>query len=186
MKKAHNRLNLVGKRFTQLTVISDAGNHPTTGESYWECQCDCGKTLKVTGYSLTSGNTKSCGCYHKIRTRQLFSKSPEENTAGRVFSDYRKSARVKGHSFELSREQVGELIKEDCYYCGGKPSNSLVYHEKIITYQGIDRLDNSEGYTPDNVVPCCIICNKMKKAMSLDAFMDHILKIASMFEVKVI
>ncbi len=183
MKKAYNRLNLVGKRFTRLTVISDAGNHPTTGESYWECQCDCGKTTKVTGYSLTSGNTKSCGCYHKIRTCQLFSKSPEENALGRVYSDYRKSARVKGHSFELSREQLGILIKEDCYYCGGEPSNSFIYHEKTITYQGIDRKDNSKGYTPDNVVPCCIICNKMKNTLSSDEFLSHIDKISDRLKV---
>ncbi len=184
MKKAHNRLNLVGKRFTRLTVISDIGNHPTTGESYWECLCDCGKTTKVTGYWLTSGNTKSCGCYHKIRTRQLFSKSVEENTLGKVFYDYRKSARVRGYDFKLSKEQVQDLIFSDCHYCGGEPKNTLVYHEKTITYQGIDRKDNTKGYTPDNVVPCCIICNVMKKTMSHDDFLLHIHRISSRFGVE--
>ena len=183
-RPAHNRLNLVGKRFTRLVVIKDVGNHPTTGESYWECKCDCGKTTKVTGFCLTSGNTKSCGCYHKIRTRQLFSKSPEENALGKVFCDYRKNARIKKHDFRLSKRQVQDLIFSDCYYCGEKPKNTLAYHEKVITYQGIDRLDNTKGYTPDNVVPCCIVCNKMKKALSHDEFVLHILKIASRFEVK--
>ena len=28
----------------------------------WLCQCDCGKEVIVRGASLTTGNTKSCGC----------------------------------------------------------------------------------------------------------------------------
>lgn len=183
-KLAHNRLNLVGKRFTRLVVLKDVGNHPTTGESYWECRCDCGKTTKVAGYCLTSGGTKSCGCYHKIRTQQLFSKSPEENTLGKVFCDYRRKAKDRGHCFNLSKEQVQVLISTDCYYCGESPGNSLVYHGKTITYQGIDRKDNTKGYTPDNVVPCCIVCNIMKKATSHDDFLLHIHRIASRFEVE--
>lgn len=182
-KPAYNRLNLVGKRFTRLTVISDIGNHPTTGESYWECKCDCGKTTKVTGYCLTSGNTKSCGCYHKIRTHQLFSLPPQELGLNRVCISYRKWAKEKGNCFKLTKEQVKNLIESDCYYCGEKPSNDIGLHRGIrFIYQGIDRLDNTKGYTPDNVVPCCIVCNKMKKALSHDEFLLHIHRIASRFE----
>lgn len=32
------------------------------------------------------------------------------------------------------------------------------------TYNGVDRLDSSMGYTPDNCVPCCWECNNMKGA----------------------
>jgi len=182
---AYNRLDLVGRRFTRLVVLQDVGNHPSTGESLWECKCDCGKITKVTGYCLTSGNTKSCGCYHKIRTRQLFSKSDSVIRINRVFLDYQRRAKEKNLNFVLSKEQFKSLIDSDCYYCGAKPSNSFVQHNKSLpVYQGIDRMDNTKGYTPDNVVPCCIVCNKMKKALSHDEFILHILKIASRFEVK--
>lgn len=97
---------------------------------------------------------------------------------GRMLSDYRKSARLKGHTFQLSRQQVKSLGKDDCYYCGAKPSNQLkCSNGRVITYQGIDRLDNAKGYTPDNVVPCCIICNKMKKAMNEGDFLEHLHRI---------
>ena len=166
----------------RLTVIGDIGNHPTTGESYWECKCDCGKTTKVTGYCLTSGGTKSCGCYHKIHTQQLFSLPPQELGLNRIFMDYRKWAGKKGNCFLLTKKQVKSLIESDCYYCGGGPSNNIGLHRGIrFTYQGIDRLDNSKGYVPDNVVPCCIVCNKMKKALSHDEFLLHIHRIASRF-----
>ncbi len=170
----------------RLTVISDAGNHPTTGESYWECRCDCGKITKVTGYCLTSGNTKSCGCYHKDRTQELFSLPPQELGLNRIFMDYRKWAKKKNNCFQLTKDQVKVLIQSDCHYCGGEPSNNIGLHREIrFTYQGIDRKDNSEGYTPDNVVPCCFLCNEMKKATNYDEFLSHINKISTKFEVKV-
>jgi len=178
---AHNRLNLIGQRFTRLVVLHDTGKTKHK-ESLWECQCDCGNITVTTGYSLTSGNTKSCGCYHKIRTQQLFSKPLDELRVNRIFFAYRKLARTKGHCFKLSKEQIQSLISADCYYCGCNPENSLVYHGKTIIYQGIDRLDNSRGYETKNVVPCCIRCNKMKKILSHDEFLLHIHRISSRFE----
>ncbi len=183
-RPAHNRLNLVGKKFARLTVLQDVGTD-SHEESQWECQCDCGNKAVITGYSLTSGNTKSCGCYHKDRTRELFSYPPDVIRVNRIFLDYQKRAREKNLDFALTKEQFKDLMDSDCYYCGGEPKNSFLQHGKPISvYQGIDRLDNSKGYTPDNVVPCCIRCNKMKKALGHDEFVTHILKIASRFEVK--
>jgi hypothetical protein len=98
--------------------------------------------------------------------------------------DYRKSARNKNHPFELTRDQVAEMMDQPCHYCGAEPSNSLVQHGKRIRpYQGIDRLDNSKGYVVGNVVPCCIICNKMKKAMNETEFMSHVRAIVARHEV---
>lgn len=175
VRRSYNRVDLAGQRFERLVVVKDIGNHPTTGESYWKCLCDCGKTTYVTGYCLTSGNTKSCGCYHKIRTRQLFSKSDAEIRVNRVLFDYRKRAKQKGLEFKLTLEQFSNLLGSDCHYCGAPPKNSIVQHGKRLdVYQGIDRLDNSKGYTLDNVVPCCIVCNKMKKAMDAETFVNHV------------
>lgn len=50
-----------GKKFHRLTVLRDAGSE-RTGKREWVCECDCGKTVTVDGYSLRNGNTKSCGC----------------------------------------------------------------------------------------------------------------------------
>lgn len=46
-----------------------------------------------------------------------------------------------------------------------------------FVYNGIDRIDSSHGYTKDNIVTCCKICNKMKMDMSLDNFIEQIYKI---------
>lgn len=169
-------LNLLGERFTRLLVIGET-NKRNHREKVWTCLCDCGNTVEATTNRLRSGNTKSCGCYHKIRCREIFSIPDSDIRINRILYDYRKSARTKGRAFTLSRETVVRLVDADCYYCGAKPSNKLQQHGRILIYQGIDRLDNAKGYTPDNVVPCCIICNKMKKAMNEGDFLEHLHRI---------
>lgn len=47
--------------FDRLTVIEYAGR-TRGGDNTWLCRCQCGKLSTVTTTSLTSGNTKSCGC----------------------------------------------------------------------------------------------------------------------------
>ena len=41
-------------------------------------------------------------------------------------------------------------------------------------YSGLDRINNEVGYTRQNVVPCCIICNRAKNSMPFKDFIDWI------------
>lgn len=51
----------IGERFGRLTVISvDESDHKKR-----ICKCDCGNIITVAKSNLTSGHTKSCGCYGK-------------------------------------------------------------------------------------------------------------------------
>jgi hypothetical protein len=59
------KLNLIGKKFGKLTVISEY--HGKEKKSYeehsvWNCLCECGKEHLVVGYYLTAGRVNSCGC----------------------------------------------------------------------------------------------------------------------------
>lgn len=53
------RLDITGQRFGRLIVIE---LNSIEGHSKWICRCDCGGKYIALGKSLTSGNTKSCGC----------------------------------------------------------------------------------------------------------------------------
>lgn len=57
-------LNLTGKRFGRLVVLKDTGKREKS-QKVWMCKCDCGNTKEVITSYLTSGDTKSCGCYRK-------------------------------------------------------------------------------------------------------------------------
>lgn len=54
------RLDLVGRRFTMLTVIS-LSKTIKYGRS-WLCQCDCGETVEVVTTHLTLNRKRNCGC----------------------------------------------------------------------------------------------------------------------------
>lgn len=172
-----NRLHLEGQKFCRLTVLEFVGVQKE--QSLWKCRCDCGQITTTTGNSLTGGNTRSCGCLQKDRVRERCGKPTEDVLVKRVGMHYKHHARVIGLPWELSLQQVQELIHQSCYYCGSAPGNTMqLYRHGPTPYQGIDRLDNSKGYVPGNVVPCCIRCNKMKKVLTAEEFLDHVWRIA--------
>lgn len=57
---ARNLIDLTGRAFGRLTVVSQGETRK--GIARWNCQCKCGKTSVVTAGHLRSGHTKSCGC----------------------------------------------------------------------------------------------------------------------------
>lgn len=63
------RNNLIGKNFGYLTPIEWLGN------GKWLCECKCGNQTEVETSNLTSGNTKSCGCYQKEQASKTTLKS---------------------------------------------------------------------------------------------------------------
>src|SRR5208282_3744259 len=59
----------VGSVYGSLTVVSWLGVHRVSGcnRGMWLCQCTCGNNVTVASGSLTTGNTKSCGCLRGVR-----------------------------------------------------------------------------------------------------------------------
>lgn len=67
----------VGERFHHLTVIGPPEvTRSADGKRLTKflCRCDCGNETTVLGYSMTSGNVKSCGCLHRaiIQERRTY------------------------------------------------------------------------------------------------------------------
>lgn len=163
----------------------DIGKNPPSNNFIWAACERCGK-LRWVHYSKKTEKPRwnycgSCGCTLAVRKPKV---SFSERRINRLFTSFKVRARRRNLVSNLSKILFVELADSDCYYCGNKPANKENDRGKIYTYQGIDRVDNSKGYEVDNVVPCCIVCNKMKKAMGQEEFLLHILKIASRFEVK--
>lgn len=78
------------------------------------------------------------------------------------------------------------MTSANCHYCGIAPqsiaSPGKQYTEALVTfyiYNGIDRVDNTKGYTLDNCVTCCINCNRAKMDRSLEEFLAHVTRIAT-------
>lgn len=61
-------LDLTGEVFTRLTVIERAEDYVSPKGQHmvcWNCRCECGNKITATSNTLTTGRTKSCGCYIK-------------------------------------------------------------------------------------------------------------------------
>lgn len=107
---------------------------------------------------------------------------------GYMFSSYKGSAKHKQRSFNLTKEQFLQLVMGNCFYCNKAPEdNSTValcstkevhgWSRYGIHHNGIDRVDNTIGYTLENCVPCCTLCNRMKYTLSAKTFIEHIRRI---------
>ena len=69
------------------------------------------------------------------------------------FNVSKRKALSDKKEWTITLEEFGKLRDKPCYYCGGKLPE---------TSRGLDRVDNSKGYTLDNVLPCCGGCNTLR------------------------
>ena len=90
-----------------------------------------------------------------------------------VIERYKLGARTRNLPYELTIEKFVNLSKQPCFYCGAEPSNVRWQKDSKGTfiYNGLDRINNDLGYILNNVVPCCIICNKAKATMTQEVFL---------------
>lgn len=66
-------IDLTGKTFGRLTAIDHERITGKDGRSrvYWNCTCECGKTVSVESSNLTTGKQLSCGCLKKEQMRHM-------------------------------------------------------------------------------------------------------------------
>ena len=70
------------------------------------------------------------------------------------YDSFHKNAINRTLEFQLTEPEFTQIISNNCYLCGKEPN--------IKHRNGIDRFDNSHGYTIENARPCCSTCNLMK------------------------
>jgi len=64
-------------------------------------------------------------------------------------------AKTTKKPFLLTQEEYEAIASKPCFYCNSEPAGLGV---------GLDRIDNDKsiGYRKDNVLPCCVTCNKIR------------------------
>lgn len=162
---------IIGEKYGRLKIIS-FHHSDKRWRKWYECSCDCGNNKIIMGSAIVSGNTRSCGCLSKeVQRAKRISYNHSEVTA--IMLSYKRHAIRRGFCWELSRMFVENLINKNCYYCGSEPMNIKKTKNSLgegLLYSGIDRIDSLKGYTENNVVPCCKICNYAKSNMTTQEF----------------
>lgn len=142
------KLDLIGQRFGRLAVVEelDARKHRSV---LWKCVCDCGNEVIVYSSLLTSGNTKSCGCYQKEKASELCSQRH-----GELSPVWKGGISKDPYCFEFTKDLKDYIKHRDGYkcinpYCDLKCCDLTVHH---IDY-------DKQHCSPENLVSLCRSCN---------------------------
>lgn len=150
-KRSHLFVDLAGKIFGRITVISFAGMRQSDHYALWNCLCECGNTVVITGRNLRSGKTQSCGCLHRETFRKMVTKhgmkrSPEYNIYHKML--WRCTGRrPRDHKYYSSR---GIVV---CDRWRGPDGFANFYSDmgpRPTPDHSIDRIDNDGPYSPEN------------------------------------
>ena len=138
---------------------------------------DCGRSFDNPQVLRAKGkhdkDLRRCvPCYEKLLKHESARPVRERNYKAEAFTNkhviwnhYVKGAQKRRIHFALIKTRFNELILQPCFYCN---------HKKDGEVNGIDRLDNNQGYQEDNVVPCCETCNSMKGSQHPQEFVDKL------------
>jgi len=176
--------DLRGRRFDRLTVLECIGTDKWSS-AIWSCRCDCGNIVNVKASNL-GRKVHSCGCLNKEMARMKYRKPFGIAAKNGTLAGYKNSARKRNLVFELSWDEFIHMTSQNCFYCGSKPKQ--VYSSSNNTgdyiHNGIDRIDNSKGYTLENCVSCCKICNYAKQRMHQKNFYSWIINVYNHLELE--
>lgn len=87
------------------------------------------------------------------------------------FNQAKLGAKKRDHAWRLRYYQWVTLTQLPCHYCGTVLGNRGC---------GLDRVDNSLGYSLKNCVPCCGGCNRAKHSATYSDFIVRANKIAQL------
>ena len=141
-------INLSGKQFGRL-VVKNEFVLTKDGRRKWLCECSCGRKVYVTTNNLTSGHTKSCGCWNEeVRVKNKTKHGMSKSRIYKIWENMKSRC---------------ECESRDCYKDYGGRGISLCeeWHDfrkfmewaMEIGYRenlSIDRINNDGDYCPKN------------------------------------
>lgn len=142
-------IDLTGKTFGRLTVISRIIYDKPNRLTKWYCACECGKKLIVFGTNLGRGHTKSCGCFLRESTGKRTTKH-----GGSKNFEYKIWAGMKYRCIKTKPKSSKYYSLRGIKVC----DRWIDSYENFISDMGyapslihsIDRIDNDGNYEPGN------------------------------------
>lgn len=138
--------DLTGRTFGQITVLHFLGMLP---RSTWICRCSCGKEWPVVARALTSGNTKSCGCWGRAQTTSSLTTHGKRHTPTyNVWRNMRQ--RCKPEHAKQYKYYAGRGIRVCERWLHSFENFLADMGEMPSPKHSLDRIDNDGHYEPLN------------------------------------
>ena len=156
------KIDLTGQTINRLVVIREAGRDKG-GRVLWLCRClgkngdDCGNEVVVSGNDLRDGHTKSCGCLKRELCRERI--MPRHTTHGCAqkpwYKVYYSMMQRCGHHEGASEHSLHLYRDRGIVVCTEWRNSPRAFGDWLLSHgwrQGlqIDRIDNDQGYCPEN------------------------------------
>lgn len=145
-------IDLTGKRFGRLTVLSCIGHRDNI--LWWKCKCDCGNLIDIRGYCLRNHNTVSCGC---LRGEKASQRAKERNTTHglkntRLYDTWHS---MKARCYRETCENYPRYGGRGITVCEEWKSDFKAFYDWSMSHGyrdnlTIDRIDNDGDYEPSN------------------------------------
>lgn len=165
----------------------------------WLCECECGKQVLMVSTRLRRKEPSlSCGCKNFTGEHKNSKHSATEASFLGLFNRNKQSARKRGIDWDLSLAEFISIVTQPCVWCKEPPftpynsslANNGYTQLKHLTprlvggkilVNGIDRIDNSKGYTLENVQPSCKYCNFARNDRTQNEFLTWLTKLARIY-----
>ena len=141
----------------------------------------CGSRREETQFRLIKGQRKRrivCKVCENLMRKVYIREKKQQDREWYLWYQAKQRAREKGREFTITPDDI--IIPSHCPYIGTElhPSANKKSHRwcNIIS---LDRIDNTRGYTPDNVEVISLLANNMKAGATpteLLSFARHILE----------
>lgn len=144
-------IDRTGQKFGRLTLIERVENNKSN-QVQWKCRCDCGKEVIVKSYSLTTGQTKSCGCLKKEQNYINIAKVKHNMTNTRLYNIWRN---MKSRCLNPNNKRHKFYFDKGITVCDEWKNDFMNFYNWAINngYRDnltIDRINNNGNYEPKN------------------------------------
>lgn len=150
------RLDLAGRTFGRLFVISLTERRDSSGNVFWLCKCICGNSVVVRAHTLKSGHTRSCGCLHVEAARKQGLTGATHGMSDTVeYQAFRdawnrvNNPNVRNYSEYGGRGITFEFLSFEEFYEAVGPRPEGVDNGRSLW--SLDRIDNDGPYVVGNV-----------------------------------
>jgi hypothetical protein len=144
---------IIGIKFGKLTLIKEVNSSfkPSGQRKRMVlCKCDCGNENVIQLYSITSGNTKSCGCYISEQSSLRNKKHGESDKT----KEYRTWQSIKRRCYNINNEKYKNYGGRGIKICDRWLHSFENFLEDIgrspSIKHSIDRIDVNGNYEPNN------------------------------------